>query len=88
MDPSTAVVPLIIVLFASLAREAYEDYSRHKSDLEINSGPASIFKNGSFIDSRSQDIVVGEIVLVKENQSLPADLVLISTSREDGSCYL
>ncbi len=31
---------------------------------------------------------VGDIVQVKENETFPCDLILLSTSREDGTCFV
>ena len=34
------------------------------------------------------DIKVGDIVLLQENDPIPADMVVLSTSEADGSCYI
>lgn len=31
---------------------------------------------------------VGDIVQVKENETFPCDLILLSSSREDGTCFV
>lgn len=31
---------------------------------------------------------VGDVVLVKEDESFPCDLILLSSSREDGTCFV
>ncbi len=36
----------------------------------------------------SQDIAVGEIVYVASGQHFPADFVLLSSSNDDGICYV
>lgn len=36
----------------------------------------------------SQDIKVGDVIRVKEEESFPCDLVLLSSSYIDGKCYL
>lgn len=37
---------------------------------------------------QSQNIHVGDIVRVKRDESFPCDLVLISTSNNEGKCYI
>ena len=34
------------------------------------------------------DIEVGDILLIKENEPFPADLVLLSTNLANGMCYI
>ena len=31
---------------------------------------------------------VGDVVLVKEDESFPCDLILLSSSRDDGTCFV
>lgn len=31
---------------------------------------------------------VGDVVLIKEDETFPCDLILLSTSREDGTCFV
>lgn len=94
-----------------------EDLKRHKADHEVNNREAFVF--GKDAENRSyqvgdelryhfqsvpwKDVKVGDIVKVNDNQRLPADLVLLSSSRfvffiisffylsvnrADGQCYL
>ncbi len=36
----------------------------------------------------SKDIKVGQFIEVKSNQRIPADMVILSTSQEDGSVFI
>jgi phospholipid-translocating ATPase len=36
----------------------------------------------------SSSIRVGDLVLLEKNQRVPADMVLLSTSEEEGSCFI
>jgi len=44
--------------------------------------------NGQAEDILWRDVLVGDIILVKQNDFFPADLVLLSCSEEDGACYV
>lgn len=44
--------------------------------------------NGEFTTKMWQDVIVGDIVLIKENRSFPADLVLLTSSWPDGKAYI
>ena len=45
-------------------------------------------RNGQADTVFSQDIQTGDIVIVNNNRHFPADLVIIASSQEDGSCYV
>jgi magnesium-transporting ATPase (P-type) len=44
-------------------------------------------KTKAFEDSKWKDLVVGNIIKVKKNETLPADILVIKSSHENGFCY-
>ena len=46
-----------------------------------------VLQNGEFKEIRSDEIVVGDLVMVKEDEVFPADLILL-TSSSNGFCYI
>jgi phospholipid-translocating ATPase len=34
------------------------------------------------------DVLVGDVILLKENDPIPADTIILSSSNSDGSCYV
>ncbi|KAL5719369.1 P-type phospholipid transporter [Ranunculus cassubicifolius] len=83
-----SIAPLAIVLLVSAIKDAYEDYRRHKSDNIENHRLASVLVNGSFQSKRWKDIRVGEILKISANDTLPCDMVLLSTSDPTGVAYV
>ena len=88
LQPFSAVAPLVFVISVSMIREAIEDYLRYRSDKESNSMMTMFYKNGGFIQTRYQDIEVGNIVLVKKDQAFPCDLIMLSNSNENFVAYI
>lgn len=88
LTPATAWIPLIFVLGLSIIREGIEDYSRHKSDVELNSMICSVYREGKFQKIQWADVQVGDIILVEEQETFPADLVVLATSLDNGNCYI
>ena len=84
----TAIVPLIFVLSVSIIREFIEDFSRLKYDNMNNNEEVYVFRNGEFIKSISETIKVGEIILIKEGENVPCDIILIDSNLNDGLCYV
>ena len=88
LTPATAIIPLIFVLSVSLLRELFEDYSRHVYDNLNNIEKIFIFRNGYFSQGLSKTIQRGEIIYIRENRTIPADMLLIETGNEEGTCYI
>ncbi|KAJ4952234.1 hypothetical protein NE237_029066 [Protea cynaroides] len=83
------IAPLAFVVGLSMAKEALEDWRRFIQDMKVNSRKISIHKgNGIFAYKTWQKIRVGDIVKVEKDQFFPADLLLLSSSYEDGICYV
>lgn len=81
LSPYTAILPLIFVLGVSMIREGIEDYRRYKSDKKTNNDVfKKLMSKGEFVDIKSRDIKVGDILIIEEDAIFPADLVLLKSS--------
>ena len=89
ISPITAINPFVFVLVVSMIREGFEDYSRYKSDKTQNGQTVRIFKQGhsEAIEIQSKDLKIGDFVLIKDEETFPADLALL-TSSNDGDCFI
>ncbi|KAH6755780.1 aminophospholipid ATPase 1 [Perilla frutescens var. hirtella] len=83
-----SILPLAFVLFVTAVKDAYEDFRRHRSDRIENNRLASVLLNGKFEDKKWKDIRVGEIIKISKNETLPCDMVLLSTSDATGVAYV
>jgi len=88
LTPLTAIVPITFVLTVSLIREGIEDYNRHVYDDQLNNEPVTVFRDQSWIQDRSGDLLIGEIVYVKQNDPFPSDLILLDSNLTDGLCFI
>lgn len=82
--------PLTAVVFISMMKDLFEDWKRHKSDNAENMNKTRIYNTNTkqFEDKNWQDVKVGQIVQIKEDQYFPADLILIKSSDKKGLCYV
>ncbi|KAL5999628.1 putative phospholipid-transporting ATPase 4 [Asimina triloba] len=83
------IAPLAFVVGLSMAKEALEDWRRFIQDMKVNSRKVIVHKgDGRFGYRTWQKIRVGDVVKVEKDQFFPADLLLLSSSYEDGICYV
>ena len=88
LGAETALVPIIIVLGVSITREAIEDISRARLDKEQNNEPTEVYVEVQWEQTQSGKLKMGEIVSVKQDDSFPADLILIDSGLPEGICYI
>ncbi|XP_064963008.1 phospholipid-transporting ATPase 2-like isoform X1 [Musa acuminata AAA Group] len=88
VNPASTWGPLIIIFAVSATKEAWDDYNRYLSDKQANEKEVWVVKDGIRKHIQAQDIHVGNIVWLRENDEVPCDLVLIGTSEPQGICYV
>ncbi|EDQ88909.1 uncharacterized protein MONBRDRAFT_32498 [Monosiga brevicollis MX1] len=88
LSPVTTAMPLVFVLGVTAAKDANDDLKRHRSDGTINNRATTVLREGSWIEVRWSQVVVGDIIKLKSNDFVPCDLVVLSTSEEDHDCYI
>ncbi|XP_023767097.1 phospholipid-transporting ATPase 1 [Lactuca sativa] len=83
-----SILPLASVLLVTAIKDAYEDWRRHKSDKIENNQTSSVLINDRFQHKKWKDIQVGEVIKILANETIPCDLVLLSTSDPTGVAYV
>ncbi|CAH0518427.1 unnamed protein product [Peronospora belbahrii] len=75
----TILLPLSVVFICSAIKEALEDRERHRADHIANSRPVlTLTSLGNWEQRQWGDLCVGDIVKVMNDQTIPADLFLLS----------
>ncbi|XP_029558708.1 probable phospholipid-transporting ATPase IH isoform X1 [Salmo trutta] len=87
-SPVTSGLPLFFVITVTAIKQGYEDWLRHKADCSINECPVDMVQQGMVVRTQSSKLRVGDVVMVREDETFPCDLILLSTSRGDGTCYV
>ncbi|XP_052879031.1 phospholipid-transporting ATPase 2 isoform X2 [Gossypium arboreum] len=88
VNPASTWGPLIFIFAVSASKEAWDDYNRYLSDKKANEKLVWVVRQGIRKQIQAQDIHVGNIVWLRENDEVPCDLVLIGTSDPQGLCYV
>ncbi|EXB65552.1 Putative phospholipid-transporting ATPase 9 [Morus notabilis] len=85
----SAIIPLIIIVAATMIKEGVEDWRRQKQDMEVNNRKVKVRKHdGTFGYTEWKNLKVGDVVKVGKDEFFPADLLLLSSSYEDAVCYV
>ncbi|XP_071887941.1 phospholipid-transporting ATPase IH isoform X3 [Anas platyrhynchos] len=87
-SPVTSGLPLLFVITVTAIKQGYEDWLRHKADNAMNQCPVHFIQHGKLVRKQSRKLRVGDIVMVKEDETFPCDLIFLSSSREDGTCFV
>ena len=85
----TSVIPLAFILVVSALSEAREDWVRHRADAVANSRRSTrLTERGEEEALTSSQVRVGDILKIAKGEEFPADLILLSSSREDHTAYV
>ncbi|XP_047963025.1 probable phospholipid-transporting ATPase 8 [Salvia hispanica] len=85
----SVLLPLLLVIGATIGKEAIEDWRRKKQDIEANNRKVKVYdKDHGFLKEKWRNLRVGDLVKVHKDEHFPADLLLLSSSYEDGICYV
>ena len=88
ISPVSSIAPLIFVISLSILREGFEDLTRHKSDLEVNASKTARYSCGGWEVCDWRDVLVGDLIRVKNGEFFPADMILIRSSDPEGNCNI
>uniref|UniRef100_A0A3Q3LTP8 Phospholipid-transporting ATPase n=1 Tax=Labrus bergylta TaxID=56723 RepID=A0A3Q3LTP8_9LABR len=84
----TTLIPLVVVLGVTAIKDLVDDLARHKMDKEINNRKCEVLLDGRFQESKWRDIQVGDVVHLRKNDFIPADILLLSSSDPNSLCYV
>eukprot|EP00899_Mesostigma_viride_P000711 jgi/Mesvir1/10640/Mv13736-RA.1 len=88
LSPVTTIMPLVFVIAVSMGKEGFEDFRRRKNDNQINRSKVDVHRDGEWKSISWAHVVVGDIVRVMGKHQFPADLLFLSSSHEEGICYI
>ncbi|RNE99704.1 putative phospholipid transporting ATPase-like protein, partial [Trypanosoma conorhini] len=88
VNPFSTIVPLCIVLGASICKDLWEDGRRRQADKRANNTRAFVLRGSSFVGVPAHSVRVGEVMLCKLGEEVLADVVLLNSSLAGGVAYI
>ncbi|PVV00048.1 hypothetical protein BB559_000161 [Furculomyces boomerangus] len=86
----TYIGPLVFVLLITMLQEYHDDYLIRKRDKQANSQTYLVMRRefGGEKLIPSNKILVGDLIILNKNTRVPADILLLKTNEENGSCFI
>jgi P-type E1-E2 ATPase len=85
MKPDT--VRLLHKMQSTAAKDAFEDFGKHRSDKRENGRKATVVRSGEKLIVNWSEVREGDVVEVRKNEWIPADLILL-TGNADDICFI
>ncbi|XP_055601300.1 phospholipid-transporting ATPase VD isoform X2 [Uranotaenia lowii] len=85
-----AMIPVLFVLGVTAIKDLFEDRRRRASDKRINNSTCRVYNGESerYKKVLWQDVRVGDLVHLSNNETVPADILLLKSSDPHGVCYI
>ena len=78
----------LLVISIAIIFDLLEDFSRYRSDRKINEKTVEVIREGTRQMIKSKDIVVGDILVVEEDDAFMADVVLLAFKSKASYAYI
>lgn len=85
-----SVIPVLFVLGVTGIKDLFEDRRRYASDKRINNSTCRVYcsEHERYKKVTWKEVRVGDLVHLSNNEVVPADVLLLRSSDEYGTCYL
>jgi len=84
----TYVAPLSFVLIVTMIKESYDDLVRWGRDKEVNGQMYTKLTPTGQIKIPAESVQVGDLIMLKADERVPADMILLRSSEESGTVFL
>ena len=88
VDPNTWVTSVVFVFGITMVKQGYEDLRRYLNDRRTNRRPIKVVKNGAMMKTTSENICVGDIISLSEDDVVPCDAIVLSSSHDSHQAYV
>jgi len=81
VHPASTWGPLCFIFAVSALKEALDDLARARDDAYANTRPVALLTtDGALVRAHASELRVGDLVLVRDGDEVPADILLLATA--------
>lgn len=88
VNPLTTWLPLAVIFGVTAVKEGLDDWGRRKADKSANGRVYAVVRGGLRVNVPSKDVRVGDVLVLVENDEVPCDCVVLSSSDPNGNAYI
>ena len=79
---------LVVYVVVVVVKEGVAGWRRVEADRRLNNAHFMVWNGSGFQSETSSSLHVGNILFLSDQSHIPADLLLLCTSSDDGCCYI
>ncbi|KAA6400247.1 MAG: putative Phospholipid-transporting ATPase 1 [Streblomastix strix] len=87
-SPVTAIIPVGLVIGIGIQKDGIKDLRRHKADRIMNRKAVCMFRGKEFEQIETYKIQIGDVLVLKGNEEICADAIIIASTDPDGIAYM
>ncbi|OMJ95498.1 hypothetical protein SteCoe_1094 [Stentor coeruleus] len=84
----STLFPLLILISYVLTENILRTYNRYKLDSVKNNAIVQVLGSSDFIKKKSRDVHVGDILLIENQEHVPADILLLAVDNTESECFV
>jgi magnesium-transporting ATPase (P-type) len=88
VTPVSSVLPVVFILGVNMLKDFVEDLRRYINDRTANNRSVSVIRDGKRLTVRAGSLKVGEVVHLKSEDVVPADILVLNASNKGNKCYV
>ncbi|KXS09048.1 phospholipid-translocating P-type ATPase [Gonapodya prolifera JEL478] len=88
LSKETALLPLVFVVIITMIKDGIEDYRRYMDDSHANATPYTMVAGSTLEQIQSRHLAPGDVCMIHKGEKFPADMVLLSSAIDDGTCFI
>ena len=94
--PITSILPVCFILGTTAVKDGFEDLvfyffqpkMRFLGDRRLNNAKFEVVRKGVQKEVTSANLLVGDIIKIKNDDMFPCDLLFLSSEKDIGICYI
>jgi magnesium-transporting ATPase (P-type)/class 3 adenylate cyclase len=84
----SSLVPVVLLLLYAISRNLRMLFKRYQVDKVKNDSIVQVLVQGAFAPKKSKEVTVGDILLIKNKEIVPADILLLGVDNSNSEIFV